>query len=159
MVTKFVGNKLPDDLYRRLDGSELQVCAEKAILICTVDPNGWPHPAMLSYFEVVAKDECNLRLATYKDSSTTNNMRRNGKLSLLIIEERLAYYVKGTVQELARQMNCSQHNSKLNLRVEQVLAEEANEEFEPGVYITGGVTYKRPIDMSQAREMLKELLT
>ena len=157
-MSKFLGNALPDDLYQRLAGNHLQASAEKAILICTVDADGWPHPAILSYFEVIAKDERNVRLATYKDSSTTNNMRLNGKLTILIIDERVAYYIKGTVGELAREMSCSPHNSKLNLRVEQVLADEANEEFEPGVYITSGVIYKRPAELLQAREMLKELL-
>jgi len=157
-VSKFVGNKLPDDLYHRLAGNDLQACAEKAILICTVDANGWPHPAIFSYFEIVAKDEGNVRLAVYKDSSSSNNMRRNGKLSLMILDERIAYYIKGSVRELAREMSCSSHNSKLNLRVEHVLADAANEEFEPGVYLTSGVTYKRPVKPLQAREMLKELL-
>ena len=157
-MSKFVGNTLPDDLYQRLAGRNLQACAEKAILICTVDVKGWSHPAILSYFEVVAKDGNNVRLASYKDSSTTNNMRRNGKLTILILDERIAYYIKGTVEELAREMSCSPHNSKLNLRVEQVFTDEANEEFEPGVYIKTGVTYERPAEQLLAREMLKELL-
>ena len=158
-MTRFVSNELPDELYRRLTGSDLQACAEKAIPICTVDAHGWPHPAILSYFEVVAKDPRNIRLAIYKSSTTTNNMRRNGKLTILILDERIAYYVKGTAEELAGEMGCSPHNSKVNLRVEEVLADEANEEFEAGVYLASGVTYKRPAELPGAREILKELLT
>ena len=158
-MSKLVGDKLPEDLYHKLAGKDLQACAEKAILICTVDGNGWPHPAMLSYFEVIAKDEKNLRLAAYAKSSTTNNMRRNGKLTLVIVDQRMAYYIKGAVEELAPRMDCSPYNSKLNFHVQQVLADEANEEFEPGVYITSGITYKRPLELSQARELLTELLT
>ncbi len=157
-MAKFVGNKLPEDLYQRLAGDNLQACAGKAILVCTVDAHGWPHPTILSYFEVIAKDERNVRLAVFKDSSTTSNMRRNGKLTILILDERIAYYIKGTVQELAREMSSSPHNSKLNFRVEQVLADGANEEFEPGVYLTSGVTYHRPAELLHAGEMLRELL-
>ncbi len=157
-MARFIGSELPEDLYERLAGNHLQACAEKAVLICTVDQQGWPHPAILSYFEVIAKDKHNIRLATYKDSSTMSNMRRNGKLTILIIDERMACYIKGRVEVLSQEMSSSPHNSKLNLRVEQVLADEANEEFEPGVYITSGVTYKRPVEQSQATEMLKELL-
>lgn len=157
-MSKLVGNRLPDDLYRRLSGADLESCAEKAIMVCTVDSNGWAHPAMLSYFEVVAKDANTIRLATYKDSSTTGNMRRNGKLTIMIVDERTAYYIKGTARELAASMACSPHNVKLDLHVEQVLADEANEEFEPGVYVTSGITYKRPVEQLQAKEMLKELL-
>lgn len=157
-MTKFVANELPEELYRRLAGNNLSACAQKAILICTVDAEGRPHPAILSYFEVVAKDRRNVRLATYQGSTTTSNMRRNGKLTILILDERVAYYIKGAAEELARQMSCSPHNSKLNLRVEQVLADEANEEFEPGVYLTSGVTYQRSSEPPQARELLRELL-
>lgn len=157
-MTKLAGDHLSEGLYQRLAGSHLSAHAEKAILICTVDAGGWPHPALLSYFEVVAKDERNIRLATYKDSSTTNNMRRNGKLTILILDERTAYYLKGTAEELVREMNSSPHNSKLNFRLEQVLADEANEEYEPGVYLTSGVTYKRSADQHQARALIEELL-
>ncbi len=160
-MTKFVSNELPDDLYGRLRGEDLEACAEKAILICTMDASGWPHPAMLSYFEVIARDRRNIRLATYKHSTTTNNMRRNGKLTILIIDERVAYYIKGRVEELRDAMNCSPHNSKLNLQVEQVLADEADRHLEAGAYVTSGVTYKNPnlaAEQLKAREVLRELL-
>ena len=160
-MSRLVGDELPDDLYARLRGEDLESHAEKAILICTVDANGWAHPAMLSYFEVVAKDRRNIRLATYKDSTTTNNMRRNGRLTILIMDERVAYYIKGHVEELRKSMNCSPQNSKLNLHVDEVLADDADQQFEAGAYVTSGVTYKNPnraAEESKAREILRELL-
>lgn len=160
-MAKFVSRELPDDLYRRLSGNDLGEFADKAILICTVDTNGWPHPAMLSYFEVIAKDRRNIRLATYKESLTTNNMRRNGKLTISIIDERLAYYIKGSVEELNHELKCSPHNSKLNLRVEQVLTDQADEQLETGANVTSGITYTNPnlaAEQFKAREVLRELL-
>jgi len=160
-MSKSLGDELSDDLCRRLSGENLEACAEKVILIATVDDRGGPHPAMLSYLEVVASDRRNIRLATYKDSSTTENMRRNGKATISIIDERVAYYIKGIVAELKREMSCARHNSKLNLHVEEVLADEANEEFEPGAYVSSGVTYRNPNRAEQilkAREVIKELL-
>ena len=100
-MSKLVGDKLPEDLYQRLLGHDLERDAEKVIVLSTIDESGWPHQAMLSYFEVVAKGRHNLRLATYKDSGTTNNMRRNGKATVSVIDERVAYYVKGNIEELA----------------------------------------------------------
>ncbi len=157
-MSKDVGNKLPADLYQRLSGRDLQAHAEKVIVICTVDTRGRPHPAMLSYFEVIAKDDRNIRLAVYGNTTTTNNMRSNGKLSILIVDERVAYYVKGTVEELAREMTCSPQNAKFNCRIEQVLADEANEEYEPGSYVTCGIHYKRHADPVEQQKVLKELL-
>ena len=160
-MSKLVGSELPPDLFRRLEGKNLDAVAEKVIPLCTVDEAGRPHPALLSYFEMVAKDPRNIRLATYKDSTTTRNMRRNGKLTLLVIDERIAYYVKGTVEELKPEMNCSPYNAKLNLRVEQVLADEVDEQLEPGAYVAGGILYKNPnraAQQLQAAELLRELL-
>ena len=77
-MSKLVGVQLPDDLYQRLLGNDLEQNAEKVILLATVDEGGWPHLAMLSYLEVIAKDQRNLRLATYNSSRTTRNMRANG---------------------------------------------------------------------------------
>jgi flavin reductase (DIM6/NTAB) family NADH-FMN oxidoreductase RutF len=160
-MAKLVSQELTDDLYQRLSGQQVERHAEKVILISTVDANGWPHPAMLSYFEVIAKDRRNLRLAPYKDSASTNNMRRNGKLTISIIDERIVYYIKGTVEELSRQMKCSPHASKLNLRVEQVLVDQVQEPLEAEAHITGGVTYKGPnlaAALVSAKEVLRELL-
>jgi len=160
-MSKSLGSELNDDLFRRLSGENLETFAEKVILIATVDSGGRPHPAMLSYLEVVARDRQIIRLATYKESSTTENMRRNGKATISIIDERVAYYIKGSVMELKREMSCARHNSKLNLHVEEVLADEVNEEFEPGAYVSSGVTYRNPNRAEQilkAREILKELL-
>lgn len=160
-MARLVGTELPDDLYRRLRDADLDACAEKVILICTVDENGWPHPAMLSYFEVIAKDRHNVRLAPYKNSGTTNNMRRNGRLTISIIDERIAYYVKGRVQELQYELACWPPVSKFNLRVEQVLSDQADAQLEPGAYVAGGVTYKNPnwaAERARAQDVLRELL-
>ena len=160
-MSKSLGDELNDDLMERLSGENLAARAEKVILIATVDAGSRPHPAMLSYLEVVARDRGNIRLATYKDSNTSGNTRRNGKATISIIDERVAYYIKGSVAEIKREMVCARHNSKLNLRVEEVLADEVNEEFEPGAYVSSGVTYRNPNRADQilkAREILRELL-
>jgi len=159
-MSKLVGEELPDELYRRLAGDHLEAHADKVIPICTVDAQGWPHPALLSYFEVVAKDRRNIRLATYTDSTTTNNMRRNGKLTIVILDERVAFYIKGSAEELQPRMQSAPHNAKLNLRVEQVLTDHADEQFEPGAYLSGGVTYYNPNrarEQQQAEALLREL--
>jgi hypothetical protein len=159
-MSRLLGAELPDDLFRWLSGG-LEANAEKIILVCTVDENGLPHPAMLSVLEVIAKDPRTIRLAPYKDSGTTNNMRRNGKLTIMILDERLAYYIKGSVEELQREMRCSHDISKLNMKVEAVIADQANEQIEAGVYVAGAAIYKDPnlaTRILNAREVLRELL-
>ena len=159
-MSKLVGDELPNDLYQRLLGNDLEQSAEKVILLATVDEGGWPHLAILSYFEVVAKDQRNLRLATYYNSRTTRNMRANGKATISIIDERIVYYVKGKVEEITDEMKCAPQNSILHFQVEQVLADAANEEFEPGAYVASGVIYKNPgitQQLQTAKEVLREM--
>lgn len=160
-MSKRIGESLSDDLFHRLDGHDLERSADKVILIATVDDNGWPHPALLSYFEVIAKDRRNVRVASYGKSKTAGNMRQNGKLTLVIVDTRAAYYVKGAVEELAGAMRSAPYNAKLNVCVSEVLADEANEELEPGAYVSSGITYVNPqrrTELEKARLVLAELL-
>ena len=160
-MPKLASNELTDDLHRRLCGRFLDEHLNKVILVHTVDSNGWPHPAILSYFEVAATDRRNIRMAAYKTSNTTENMRRTGKVTLSIFDERITYYIKGTVSELRREMRSAPHNSKLNLTVEQVLIDETDPALEPGAYIASGITYVNPnadIERARGAAVLKELL-
>ena len=154
-MPKSAGRELTDDLFRRLCGKFVDEHASQVILIHTVDENGWPHPAILSYFEVAATDRHNIRLATYKTSRTTRNIRRTGKVTLSIFDERVVYYIKGTA-EIAGNMRSATHNARINVGVEEVLIDQADPMLEPGAYITAGITCANP--NPPARAVLKELL-
>jgi hypothetical protein len=155
-MPKSASRELTDDLYRRLSGESVEEHANKVILIHTVDSNGWAHPAILSYFEVAAKDRRTIRVATYKTSRTSENLRRAGKVTLSVFDERVAYYIKGVAAELTREMRCASHNSKFNVVVEEVLVDQADAVLEPGAYIAGGISVVNPNPPAAA--VLKELL-
>lgn len=155
------GSELPPDLLARLSGHNLEEVASKVIQLLTVDAVGWPHPALLSYFEVVAKDPRHIRCATYATSTTSGNLRRSGQVTFVVIDARVAYYVKARASEIAPAMRTTLWNSAFDCRVEQVLSDDVNEEYEPGAYISSGVTYenpRRPAEMERARALLAELL-
>ena len=154
-MPKTAGRELTDDLYRRLGGECIDEYKDKVILIHTVDEKGWAHPAILSYFEVAAKDCRNIRLATYKTSRTTQNIRRSGKVTLSIFDERVVYYIKGTA-EIAGEMRAATHNAMINVAVEEVLIDQADPVLEPGAYITNGITFTNPNPRADA--VLRELL-
>ncbi len=159
-MSRKLGNTLPADLVARLAGSNLEPVASKVIQIVTVDAGGWPHAALLSYFEVVAMDPARVRLATYANSTTSANMRRNGKVTLVVIDERVAYYVKGHAVELSWSMRATDWNAAFECRVADVTADEANEEREPGAYVASGVTYHNPqraAELARGRAVLAEL--
>jgi hypothetical protein len=154
-VPKTAGHELTDDVYRRLCGQFVNEYANKVILIHTVDENGWAHPAILSYFEVAAKDRHSIRLATYKTSRTTENIRRTGKVTLSIFDQWIVYYIKGAA-EVAGEMESASHNARVNVAVEEVLIDQADPVLEPGAYITSGITFTNP--NPAAVSVLRELL-
>jgi flavin reductase (DIM6/NTAB) family NADH-FMN oxidoreductase RutF len=152
---------MPPDLVARLGGRDLAAVASKAIQVFTMDDAGRPHPALLSYFEVVAKDATRLRLAVYGTSATSANIRRSGVLTLVVIDERVVYYVKTRASERAPVMRAARWNAAFECRVEQVLADEPNEKIEPGAYVAGGITYVNPgraAELERAAAVLAELL-
>jgi hypothetical protein len=140
-MSRELGNELPATLLSLLDGSDLPARIGKAILITTVDAQGWAHPALLSYGEVVAIDARTLRLATYGGSRTTSNLRRSGRLTLCLIEAGMAYYVKTRALE----RDSSAHLpglARFEATVEQVLSDQAREDLEPGARISSGIEFK-----------------
>ena len=159
-MSKQIGDALPDDLFERLNGRDLQAVADRVILVCSVDDRGFSHPALLSYFEVLATDRRTIRLAMYSDSRTTVNARREGRLTLVLVDAGVAYYVKGFVQEVKRSMRAMSYNAKLEFQVSEVLVDEADPNLEPGAYIASGITYfnpRRAEELERSRQMLKEL--
>src|SRR5438093_10569553 len=138
-MARFISSELPDDLYRRLAGEELEKHAGMVMLVLTVDAEGWPHPALLSYLEAVARDRRSIRFAAYAESGTSRNLRRNRILTLAVVDARVAYYVKGRVRELAPRLTSLPHSSKVELRVEQVLADEADPAVEGGAYLASAM--------------------
>jgi hypothetical protein len=159
-VSRVRTTALTEDLFQRLSGADVESLAALAIVVCTVDAAGWPHPAMLSYFEVAAIDRHNLRLAIYTDSGTCANMRERAKATLIVVDQNLTCYVRGTVQEVAREMASAPYNALLNLRVDEVTFDEPPPDLEPGAFVTIGITYRPRTGqpLAQARAVLAELL-
>lgn len=130
---------MPEALLSLLDGHDLPSRIGKAILICTVDAQGWGHPALLSYGEAVALDSRRLRLALYSTSGTSANLRRSGGLTLCLIEAGMAYYVKARAVE--QQAVRLPGLTRFEGRVEHVLVDQAREDLEPEARITSGIEF------------------
>jgi hypothetical protein len=141
-MTRSLGDSLPDVLLPLLDGRDLPGRMGKAILIATTDACGWPHPALLSYGEVVAMDRRHIRLATFRESTTSGNLRRDGRLTLCLIETGFAYYIKTQARPQPDPMAEHAHRSRFEAVVEAVLEDKAREDQEPGTSLTGGITFR-----------------
>ena len=138
-MSQLLGRELTEELFHRLKGDVVASKTGKAIVIVTVDELGWAHPAMLSYYEVVAKDRSRIDLAIGKTSTTAKNLRRTGKITLLITDSDVNYYVKGSAREIRDSMEGVPFMSLFRVAVEHLL-----EDLEPDAVITSGVTFQRP---------------
>ncbi len=146
-MSRALGKILPDVLRELLSGQGLAARMGQAILIATTDAEGFPHPALLSFGEVVAVDNRRVRLALYRTSGTSGNLRRNGKLTLCLIGAGMAYYIKTVARELRDAMEGFAELTRFEATVEMVLADQAREDLEPEARVTGGITFDmgRPI--------------
>ena len=141
-MSEDLGNELPDDLFHVLYEAEPEEMHGKAIVIVTVDSAGWGHPALLSYREVGARDRSTLLVVTFNGSTTTRNMRANGKLTVLFIDERMTYYVKGAAAEIpAHRIGASPNFATMSVAVTQVLRDMPGEGEEES-FLTSGVTFR-----------------
>jgi len=137
-MSQLLGKELTPALVKRMGGAEIEDHEGKIIPIFTIDEAGWAHPALLSYYEVVAKDPTTLDMALWKNSSTANNLRRAGKITLMVSDHGVNYYLKGGVKELQSEMTGAAAVSRFRITLEQVIEDqEANAE------IVTGLTYKR----------------
>jgi len=137
-MSQTIGKELPPALLDRLSGRDIAAHEGKIIPIFTIDEQGWAHPALLSYYEVVAQNSSTLDMALWKDSSTAHNLRRTGKVTLMIVDQAVNYYLKGSVCELQHEMAGAAPVSRFRVTLEQVI-----EDQEPNAEITTGLTYRR----------------
>jgi hypothetical protein len=140
-MSRALGDSLPVDLHELLGGHELADRMGHAILITTTDTRGWPHLALVSYGEVVAVDCRRLRLALYRTSGTSGNLRRNGRLTLGLLGPGMAYYVKALARAQQDPMDGFVHLARFEAMVQAVLVDQGREDVEPGVRLTGGITF------------------
>ncbi len=122
------------------------------ILLATSDKEGWPHIAMLSNWEVFAKDGTNIRVAAYDSSTTTANLLRNGRATLALIDRGMTYYVKGKATLLKRNAESDAYNSIFKIRVSEVLEDKLL-----GTKITSGITYRKEKGVEPHEELYEEL--
>jgi Pyridoxamine 5'-phosphate oxidase len=137
-MSQLLGKELTEALLKRLSGQDVKAHEGKIIPIFTLDESGWPHPALLSYYEVVAQNSTTIDIAVWKNSSTARNLRQTNKVTFLIADKGVNYYLKGSVKELQTEIPGIPLQSRFRVTTEQLL-----EDQEPNAEITSGLTYSR----------------
>ncbi len=139
-MSRDLGAELPTPVRARLDGRDLRALMGRAHLVVTVDGQGRPHPAMLSHGELLATGPREVRVATYKGSSTANNLRQSGHFTLCLVDAGMAYYIKGRAEELPPMADFPKL-ARFRVAVEQVLEDYSQAEIEGDARVLGGITF------------------
>jgi hypothetical protein len=146
-MSRLVGSSLPSELFERARGHDLAARVGIAVVIVTTDDAGWPHPAMLSYGDLVAVDSRRIRVAVHRTSRTAANLRRSGRLTFCFIDAGLVCYVKATVEGHREPMPGFPVLARFDTTVETVLLDAARTDSEPGAAVRDGIRFSlgRPV--------------
>lgn len=77
-----------------LDGERLAERVGETFILVTSDPEGWPHIALLSAGEVLARDDGEIRIALWPNTAATRNLTASGRALLAIIGRRRCLYLR-----------------------------------------------------------------
>jgi len=157
-VSTRVSDHLDDATFRRLSGEALAARSGEAILVSTADEHGRPHPALLSYGEVLAVSPDVLRLVVAAGSTTARNLTARGAITLcLVTAAEGALYVKARARPLPAGV-LGAGLAAYEARIEEVLADApaAGEEAR----LTSGIAFvsEDPARQSAAWAMRLEAL-
>lgn len=106
----------------------------------TVDRAGFPHVALVSWYEVVALDRTTLRLGLRATSQTSQNLRERRIGTLIFVGGGAAYYVKGRVEGESL-LSRFPEQTAFRLRTERVL-----EDRKRGIPLLHGIRFRPPRD-------------
>jgi hypothetical protein len=141
-VSRSLGAELPEPLLARLLASSPDARYGQAVVLVTVDPFGRPHPALVSYAELVALDATRLRLGLHAATRSATHLAESGRATLVFADAELALYVKADAASLPAAPG-HPGLARFELAVTDVLADRA-EGAEAGSLLTGGVTFAWP---------------
>src|SRR5262249_28988029 len=94
VVSRSLGAQLPDALPGRLMAADPAARPGEAIVLVTVDPYGRPHPALLSYAELLALDPTRIRLGLHAGTRSVTHLADSGRATLVFADAQLNLYVK-----------------------------------------------------------------
>ena len=149
-VTRSLGPVLPDRLLSRLMAPATASPPDTAILLATIDPYGWAHPALVSYAEIVAFDAARLRLALHVGTRSSRHLRESGRATLVFADAELCVYVKVEALVLPGARGVP-NLARFELVVRDVLEDHAEGE-EAGARLATGLTIAWPRDPGEVAD-------
>ena len=141
-MTRSLGGALTPALVERFSQRDLARRLGTALPFVTVDPDGRPHPMLLSYLELRAYDTGTVGLVIGARTRSARNLVERGTGTLLAVEPDATVYVKlRTVDGPLPVVGSNESGlGYFLLAVEEVLEDEPAE-WEGGMRITSAIRY------------------
>jgi hypothetical protein len=92
--------ELSTNLCQFLNGRNLEAKQHEAMMLLTMSQDLWPHVAMISVGEAIAINPKELRLSLWPNTTTTANIVRTGKATLVVFFNGIAHYVQLSLYKL-----------------------------------------------------------
>jgi hypothetical protein len=141
-MTRSLGGALTPALVERFSQRDLARRLGTGLPFVTVDPNGRPHPMLLSYLELRAYDTGTVGLVIGARTRSARNLVERSTGTLLAVEPDATVYVKLRTVDGPLPVAGSNESGLgyFLLAVEEVL-EDAPAEWEGGMRITSAIRY------------------
>lgn len=137
-MSEKLGPTLPEPLATLLDGERLPDKIGQAIVLNSVDANGWPHVGLFSFGEIIAIGPSALRLGTWQGTTTSENLKRDPHCTLTFVTGDAAYYVKCRARLIDEGVDPMLFLARFELTVDQVLRDyEADSPIETPIRYGG----------------------
>lgn len=117
--------KISKELYKLLNGENLDTKQHEAMMLLTMTEDFWPHIAMISVGEIVAKDCTKLRLALWPNTTTTHNILRTSQATFVVFFAGKAHYIRLSLQRLTPLSNAKHTRERFSAEVVSVREDTA----------------------------------
>lgn len=119
-----IAGGMPDDLVAWLAGG-------KIVVVATIDAEGWPYTMIMNW--AVATDPNTVRLSIDRRTTTLKNIEANGRVTIEVLGDGLAYAVRGSARVI---LDVMQHAPIPSAMVE-VGVDRVKKDLVPGVEFEG----------------------
>jgi hypothetical protein len=99
-LSKYLGNRLPEDVVKAFDGQNIEAKIGLAYLLVTTDEDGTPRPCMLSAGEILIPDDRHLRVALWPGTKTAANLSHGGRVLFCYVAPGVVVYAKGASRSI-----------------------------------------------------------
>lgn len=145
-VARNVGIEIPDRIVAEI---RKDPPVSEAVPLISVDPEGYPHVALLSYFELFLQDG-SLGFFVHEGSRTGRFLKSGRRCTLLFVNRDYVVYVKGRARWKGDRESCS----VFRLRVEAVLEDSPLPE-EGEVFLESGIRFGAGEEWLEKRARLR----